>query len=65
MTTDIVQELRNRRRVRVSFGGCVIAEFISNDAHATRFEDALRQRFAGLSITSDALPSQPTGGLSR
>ncbi len=45
-----------RRRVRVWLGSYVIADYIADAALADRYADAMRRRFAGLKVTSDALP---------
>jgi beta-xylosidase len=43
----------NRRRVRVWFGACPIADFTSSDDRAERYEALMRQRFPSLRVTNE------------
>ncbi|MEV5964778.1 hypothetical protein AB0L70_23605 [Kribbella sp. NPDC051952] len=51
--------LSSRRRVRLWFGPHQIADYIGDDAAATRYEAKMRRRFPGLEITNDPLGVRP------
>ncbi|UPK73787.1 hypothetical protein MU582_15265 [Nocardioidaceae bacterium SCSIO 66511] len=42
--------------IRVWFGNHVLADYAAEPAVASRYADAMRQRFMGLRVTSDPLP---------
>lgn len=50
------------QRVRVWFGAHVVADYIADPLAAARYADAMRQRFAGLRVTSDRVESSATAG---
>ncbi|WP_203589633.1 hypothetical protein [Streptomyces sp. SID13031] len=43
----------SRRRVRVWFGACPIADFTGSDDRAGRYEALMRQRFPSLRVTNE------------
>lgn len=45
--------LDGRRTVRVWFGQHVIGRYTAEPALAERYQEAMRRRFAGLSVTND------------
>jgi hypothetical protein len=51
--------LTGRRRVRVWFGDNQICDYIAVTELATRYEQAMRRRFAGLRVTNEPLPDLP------
>jgi hypothetical protein len=55
MTADTYE----RRRVRVWFGTTAIADHTAEPALATRYEQAMRRRFAGLKVTNEPVPVHP------
>jgi hypothetical protein len=54
---------QQRRLVRVWFGEHVIAQNVAEPALASRYEHAMRRRFAGLRVTNDALGRREPAGL--
>jgi hypothetical protein len=54
---------KQRRLVRVWFGEHVIAQNVAEPALASRYEQAMRRRFAGLRVTNDALGHRETAGI--
>ena len=54
---------QQRRLVRVWFGEHVIAQNVAEPAMASRYEQAMRRRFAGLRVTNDALGNREAAGL--
>jgi hypothetical protein len=42
--------------VRLWFGEFQIADYVGEPEHAARYEQTLRHRFPGLSITNEAVP---------
>jgi hypothetical protein len=48
-----------RRRVRVWFGKCAIADYRAEPELAERYAAAMARRFASLRVTNDPLPGSP------
>lgn len=53
MRTDVGQAAPMYRRVRVWFGDHPIATYVAMPALASRYELAMKRRFAGLRVTND------------
>lgn len=52
-----------QRHVRVWFGQHVIANYVADAEHATRYAEAMDRRFAGLRIPNDPVPFPPASAL--
>lgn len=48
------------RRVRVWFGKHPIADYCADEELALRYEAAMNRRFAGLRVTNDPVPGEPS-----